>query len=230
MDALVVHTRAGADALAARHGVPAERVQGDPPRRLRAPDPPAGEAPLPQELAAVEGPVVLCFGVVRAYKGVDVLLEAFREVDGAELWVVGRPLGRVDGAAAAPRAAGAGPVRAALRERQRAARVLPPRRPARAAAPARGRIRSAVRRPRLRQGDGALRRGRLPRRGGGARRRAARAARGPRGARRRDRASCSPTRRRRAELGERARAAAAGPYSWDRIAGRTLELYEELVA
>ena len=41
----------------------------------------------------MEGPVVLCFGVVRPYKGVDVLLEAFREVDGAELWVVGRPLG-----------------------------------------------------------------------------------------------------------------------------------------
>jgi glycosyltransferase involved in cell wall biosynthesis len=29
------------------------------------------------ELAAVEGPVVLCFGSVRHYKGVDVLLEAF---------------------------------------------------------------------------------------------------------------------------------------------------------
>ena len=41
----------------------------------------------------MEGPVVLCFGTVRDYKGVDVLLEAFREVEGAELWVVGRPLG-----------------------------------------------------------------------------------------------------------------------------------------
>ena len=51
------------------------------------------ERPLPPELAAVEGPVVLCFGVVRPYKGVDVLVEAFRAVEGAELWVVGRPLG-----------------------------------------------------------------------------------------------------------------------------------------
>jgi glycosyltransferase involved in cell wall biosynthesis len=50
-------------------------------------------APLPPELAAVKGPVVLFFGLVRPYKGVDVLLEAFREVDGAELWVVGRPMG-----------------------------------------------------------------------------------------------------------------------------------------
>jgi glycosyltransferase involved in cell wall biosynthesis len=37
--------------------------------------------------------VVLCFGTVREYKGVDVLLEAFRELEGAELWIVGRPLG-----------------------------------------------------------------------------------------------------------------------------------------
>jgi glycosyltransferase involved in cell wall biosynthesis len=53
----------------------------------------ADERPLPPELARVEGPVVLCFGVVRPYKGVDVLLEAFRSVAGAELWIVGRPLG-----------------------------------------------------------------------------------------------------------------------------------------
>src|ERR687891_242335 len=51
------------------------------------------ERTLPPELAAVEGPVVLCFGVVRPYKGVDVLVNAFRSVEGAELWVVGRPLG-----------------------------------------------------------------------------------------------------------------------------------------
>ena len=51
------------------------------------------ERPLPPELAAVEGPVVLCFGVVRPYKGVDTLVEAFRGVAGAELWIVGRPLG-----------------------------------------------------------------------------------------------------------------------------------------
>ena len=49
------------------------------------------ETPLPPELAAVEGPVILSFGLVRPYKGVDVLLEAFREIEGAELWVVGLP-------------------------------------------------------------------------------------------------------------------------------------------
>ena len=35
--------------------------------------------------------MILCFGLVRPYKGVDVLLEAFREIEGAELWVVGMP-------------------------------------------------------------------------------------------------------------------------------------------
>ena len=47
--------------------------------------------PLPDGLAAVEGPVVLFFGLLRPYKGLDVLLEAWREVKGAELWIVGRP-------------------------------------------------------------------------------------------------------------------------------------------
>lgn len=51
------------------------------------------EAPLPDELAAVDGPVVLFFGLIRPYKGVDVLVEAFRSVVDAELWIVGRPLG-----------------------------------------------------------------------------------------------------------------------------------------
>jgi glycosyltransferase involved in cell wall biosynthesis len=51
------------------------------------------EEPLPAELAAVERPVVLYLGVIRPYKGVDILVEAFHEVRDAELWVVGRPLG-----------------------------------------------------------------------------------------------------------------------------------------
>jgi glycosyltransferase involved in cell wall biosynthesis len=49
-------------------------------------------APLPPELATPSGtPVVLCFGLMRPYKGIDVLLEAWREVSGAELWIVGAP-------------------------------------------------------------------------------------------------------------------------------------------
>jgi glycosyltransferase involved in cell wall biosynthesis len=39
-----------------------------------------------------DGPVVLFFGLLRPYKGIDVLLEAWREgIEGAELWIVGMP-------------------------------------------------------------------------------------------------------------------------------------------
>src|SRR3954449_932501 len=41
--------------------------------------------------ARITGPVILAFGLVRPYKGTDVLLEAFRQVEGAELWIVGMP-------------------------------------------------------------------------------------------------------------------------------------------
>jgi glycosyltransferase involved in cell wall biosynthesis len=50
------------------------------------------EVALPDELARVEGPVVLFFGLLRPYKGLETLLEAWRGVRGAELWIVGRPL------------------------------------------------------------------------------------------------------------------------------------------
>jgi glycosyltransferase involved in cell wall biosynthesis len=88
MDAVIVHTRHGAELLGGGprvHVIPHGAFE----HLTRQPD----ERPLPPDLAAVEGPVVLCFGVVRPYKGVDVLLDAFRSVEGAELWIVGRPLG-----------------------------------------------------------------------------------------------------------------------------------------
>lgn len=49
------------------------------------------EQPLPPELAEVRTPVVLFFGLLRPYKGIEVLLEAWRGLAGAELWIVGRP-------------------------------------------------------------------------------------------------------------------------------------------
>jgi glycosyltransferase involved in cell wall biosynthesis len=42
-------------------------------------------------LAGVRTPVVLFFGLLRPYKGVETLLEAWRGIDGADLWIVGRP-------------------------------------------------------------------------------------------------------------------------------------------
>src|SRR5215218_334110 len=87
MDAVIVHTWHGADLLGGRdnvHVIPHGAFE----HLARQAD----ERPLPAELAKVERPVVLYFGVVRPYKGVDVLVEAFRQVEDAELWVVGRPL------------------------------------------------------------------------------------------------------------------------------------------
>lgn len=49
------------------------------------------EAPLPEEFAGAEGPVILFFGLLRPYKGIDTLLEAFASVEGAELWIAGMP-------------------------------------------------------------------------------------------------------------------------------------------
>jgi glycosyltransferase involved in cell wall biosynthesis len=89
---VVVHTRHGERELVERVGVAPERVRVIPhgafDHMLRLP----GERPLPDELALVEGPVILCFGTIRPYKGIDVLLRAFGELEGAELWIVGRPL------------------------------------------------------------------------------------------------------------------------------------------
>lgn len=92
MDAVVVHTRHGARRLTDELGVDPARVRVIPHGAFQHLTRRDDEAPLPPELAGVEGPVVLCFGTVRPYKGVEVLLEAFREIEGAELWIVGRPL------------------------------------------------------------------------------------------------------------------------------------------
>jgi glycosyltransferase involved in cell wall biosynthesis len=91
MDALVAHTQAGGEALVERFGAEPGRVHVIPHGAFDYLTHQEAEEPLPAELADVEGPVVLCFGVLRPYKGVDVLVDAFREIEGAELWVVGRP-------------------------------------------------------------------------------------------------------------------------------------------
>jgi glycosyltransferase involved in cell wall biosynthesis len=46
---------------------------------------------LPRELATLQGPVILFLGLLRPYKGLDVLLRAWQGIEGAELWIVGMP-------------------------------------------------------------------------------------------------------------------------------------------
>ncbi|MBF6619503.1 MAG: glycosyltransferase family 4 protein [Patulibacter sp.] len=97
MDAVIVHSRHGRDRLVDDLGVPDAKVHLIPHgafAHLTELEP----APLPDELATTPPgrPVVLLFGLIRPYKGLDVLLEAWRALaaegdPGADLWVVGLP-------------------------------------------------------------------------------------------------------------------------------------------
>lgn len=91
MDAVIAHSAYGARQLTEVIGVEPAKVQVvhhgafDHLTRL------ADERPLPPELAQIARPVVLFFGLLRPYKGLETLLEAWRGIDDAELWIVGRP-------------------------------------------------------------------------------------------------------------------------------------------
>ena len=93
VDAVVVHSDHGRARLVEEIGVPPAKVTVIPHGVLH----PSGDDGLTPELAGVEGPVALFFGLLRPYKGLDVLLDAWRGIEGAELWVVGMP--RMDTAA-----------------------------------------------------------------------------------------------------------------------------------
>jgi glycosyltransferase involved in cell wall biosynthesis len=105
-DAVIAHTDEGARALVERFGADPARVHVIPHGAFHYLTEQEHEVPLPEELAAVEGPVILWFGVLRPYKGVDVLIEAFRGMKGAELWIVGRPWMSDEGLKEAARGAG----------------------------------------------------------------------------------------------------------------------------
>ena len=91
VDAVVVHSEHGRGRLVAEGDVDPAKITVIPhgafTHLLDVPD----AQPLAGELAGVEGPVVLLFGLMRPYKGIDVAVEAWRGIDGAELWVVGLP-------------------------------------------------------------------------------------------------------------------------------------------
>ncbi|MGB7588524.1 MAG: glycosyltransferase family 4 protein [Solirubrobacterales bacterium] len=91
MDAVIAHSEAGARQLQQEAGVDPERIHVIPHGAFDYLTKLSEEKPLPAELEGAEGPVVLFFGLLRPYKGIDTLLEAFRQVEGAELWIVGNP-------------------------------------------------------------------------------------------------------------------------------------------
>jgi glycosyltransferase involved in cell wall biosynthesis len=91
VDAIVVHSQYGRGALVQGLGVQPEKVHVIHHGAFEHLTCQPREEPLPAALRDARGPVVLFFGLLRPYKGIEVLLEAWRGIAGAELWVVGRP-------------------------------------------------------------------------------------------------------------------------------------------
>jgi glycosyltransferase involved in cell wall biosynthesis len=89
-DAVVVHSASGAERLRRELAVDPARVHviahGAFAHLAAAGAAGAASPPFETEL-----PVVLCFGLMRPYKGIDLLLEAWRGIEGAELWIAGMP-------------------------------------------------------------------------------------------------------------------------------------------
>jgi glycosyltransferase involved in cell wall biosynthesis len=224
VDAVVVHSEHGRGRLVDEVGVDPARVHAIPHGVLALP----GSGSLPGELRDTGEPVVLLAGLLRAYKGIDVLLEAWSGIAGAQLWIAGRP--RMD-PAPLRRAAAAG-TGVSLVERfvtdpelgallRRADLVVLPYREIdqsgvlfTALAFGRPLVLSAV--------------GGFPEVAAtGA---AELVAPGDAAALRETLAGLLGDPAHRAEMSAAARAAAAGPYGWDGIAARTLELYRSLGA
>lgn len=94
-DAVIAHTEGGAERLRADVGLDPEAVHVIPHGPFDYLITLPGQMPLPDELAAVppERPVILFFGLLRPYKGIDLLLEAFAALGptDAELWIAGMP-------------------------------------------------------------------------------------------------------------------------------------------
>jgi glycosyltransferase involved in cell wall biosynthesis len=218
MDALIVHSRFGAERLRER-GVADGRIHVVP-HGAFAPGPPAA---LPPELSDDGSPVVLMYGLLRPYKGLSTLLASWRGIGGAQLWVAGRAMMALPelpaGVSLVPRYLADGEASALLR---RADVVVLPY-------AADGRI----------DGSGVLAaalgagRATVVSAVGGLAEIAQTGAAMPVGAGDVDALHDALTGliadpAARARLAARARAAAAGPYSWDAAAAQTLAVYASL--
>ncbi len=90
VDAVVVHSEYGRSMLSAR-GVDPHKLHVIHHGAFAHLAEPAQRQQLPPELDDADKPVALFFGLLRPYKGLDVLLQAWRQVREGELWIVGRP-------------------------------------------------------------------------------------------------------------------------------------------
>ena len=223
-DAIVVHSESGARRLIDELGVPPQRVHVIAHGALAHLADASTSAP--PEPSADGIPRVLFFGLLRPYKGLDVLLEAWNGIEGAELWIVGMP--RMDISALRERA---GPgVRFVprfvddeeLAEQFRSADLV--------VLPYREADQSGVLFTALAFGKPLL----LSDVGGFPEIAATGAARcvpaGDAGALKRELRALLEDPQARARMRERALEAAQGPYSWERTARATLALYESLLA
>ena len=91
MDAVIAHSEHSAGRLRGELGLDPAKVRVIPHGAFDYLTALPEEKPLPADLEGAEGPVVLAFGLLRPYKGIENLLEAFGRVEGAELWIVGNP-------------------------------------------------------------------------------------------------------------------------------------------
>jgi glycosyltransferase involved in cell wall biosynthesis len=92
-DAIVVHSRHGAERLTGELGLDPALVHVIPHGAFEHLVAAAGGADAADALAMpqTDRPVVLCFGLMRPYKGIELLVEAWRGIEDAELWIVGMP-------------------------------------------------------------------------------------------------------------------------------------------
>jgi glycosyltransferase involved in cell wall biosynthesis len=95
MEAVVAHSEHGAARLRDEVGIDPTKVRVIPHGAFDYLTKLPAEKPLPPELQGAEGPVVLCFGLLRPYKGIENLIEAYgrtgTDAFHGELWIVGNP-------------------------------------------------------------------------------------------------------------------------------------------
>jgi glycosyltransferase involved in cell wall biosynthesis len=105
-DAVIVHSEHGRRRLTRELGIDPACVHAIPHGAFAH----LAEAPPMPPPHQADGPVVLCFGLMRPYKGLDVLIEAWRGIDAPdaqrrsgtpELWIAGMPRMDISGLRAA---------------------------------------------------------------------------------------------------------------------------------